>query len=495
MNQFLKKTSVLLIACNLSASLLASERPNIIWLMAEDISTDIGCYGMAAVKTPVIDGLAERGIRFTNAFVTNPICSPARSAMITGVFQSKIHAQHHRSNRRMPLQEPYVPFTKLLRDHGYTCILGSKFVMDNGRKIDVNFRSQALGPWDGIDRFGLFDKLDNISVDDQPFFAQIQLKVTHRGDWWNDIRERSASPVDPEKVELPPYMADHPVIREDWAKYLDQIEYMDTEIETIIQDLKDKGIYDNTVIIFIGDNGRCNIRGKGYLFDPGLRIPFIISWPAGIDGGEVREDLVSSIDITASILDLAGVTIPEWMDGQSVFGKDFSRDYVYASRDLWDEVMEQSRSIITSRYKYIRNDMYYKPYDAGQAYPEFYRPAVHIMRKLKWENKLTQGQRYFFDSNKPEEELYDLLADPHEMNNLASDPNLQDILAQLRNTLAVAEKEASPEKEIFYPETPESVNILEWVRYMHRDKYLEMLEGVEIGFQRLRRLFKEQYDH
>jgi arylsulfatase A-like enzyme len=408
------------------------------------------------------------------------------------VFQSKINAQHHRSNRESPLPEPYVPFTKLLRENGYSCILGNNNVRNKGRKIDVNFKHTDLGEWDGKENVGLFDKYDEFTKEDQPFFAQIQLQVTHRGDWWNEIRAQSKEPVNPDDVALPPYMADHPGVRLDWAKYLDQIEYMDSEVGTIIQDLKNKGIYDNTVIIFIGDNGRCNIRGKGYLLDPGLRIPLIMSWPKGIKPRQVRDDLVSAIDITATILDLAGVPIPDYMDGKSFLRPDFSREYVYSARDLWDEVMEKSRCVTTRQYKYIRHDLAEVPYDAHQAYLEFYRPAVHIMRKLKWEGKLDVPQMHFFRNHKPDEELYDLASDPHELNNLAENPSFRDVLEKMRAQLKEAETEATGTTPDYTPVIPEAVEVYDWVKYMHRDAYLEMLDGKEIGFQKYVKLFYER---
>ena len=262
--------------------------PNIIWLMAEDISLDLGCYGMAAVKTPNLDQMALDGMIFNNAFVTNPICSPSRSAMMVGTHQLKTNTHHHRSNRDIALAAPYKPFTYWLRQVGYTAILGHHNVMGKGRKIDVNFKHEALGEWDGKKKFGLFDKYDNFDPGDAPFFAQIQLNVTHRGDWWDEIRAKSSDPVNPDAVQLPPYYADHPAIRLDWARYLDQMEYMDNEVGMILKELEEKGLTENTVVVFIGDNGRCNIRGKGNLHDPGLRIPLLIKWPKGINAGQIR---------------------------------------------------------------------------------------------------------------------------------------------------------------------------------------------------------------
>lgn len=467
------------------------QKPNIIWLMAEDIGLDLECYGMPAVKTPVLNKLADEGIKFTNCFCTNSICSPSRSAMMTGVHQNKINAHHHRSNRKVPLQSSVKPFTWHLREAGYTCVLGSELVMGKGRKIDVNFKHKAIGPWDGKTQFGLFDKVDKISPDDQPFFAQIQLVATHRGDWWDEVRSKSKHPVNPDSVVLPAFMADHPVIREDWAKYLDQMEYIDHEIGMIIQDLKDKGMYENTVIIFIGDNGRCNIRGKGYLFEPGLHIPLIVNWPKGIRSGQVNTSVTSTTDITATILDLAGVEAPEYLTGASFLRDDFSRDYVYSARDLWDEVMEKSRSLTTERFKYIRNDMHWTPYDAHQAYLEFYRPAVHIMRKLNFAGELNPEQKTFFELSKPKEQLFDLQSDPDELKNLADNPEYKEKLEELRMKLISAENQMTSVDQAFEPVIPKAVEILDWVKYTKTDEYIKMLNGVEIGFQKLAKEYKK----
>jgi len=487
-----KNIAALLLTGSLALSANAKEKPNIIWLMAEDIGLDIECYGMPAVKTPNLNKLAEEGIKFTNCFCTNSICSPSRSAMMTGVHQNKINAQHHRSNRDVPLQEPYKPFTYWLRKAGYTCILGHHAVMSKGRKIDCNFKTQAIGEWDGIEHFGLFDKYDTFTPEDQPFFAQIQLKVTHRGDWWNEVRDKSKHPVNPDDVVLPSFLADDPVIRLDWAKYLDQMEYMDDEVGMIIQELKDKGMYENTIIIFIGDNGRCNLRGKGYLHDSGLHIPLIVSWPAGIKAGQVRDDVVSTTDITATILDWAEAEMPDYLTGKSFIQKDFYREYVYSTRDLWDEIMEKSRSLSTGKYKYIRNDMPEVPWDAHQAYLEFYRPALHVMRKMKFEDKLNKAQLIFFSNTKPKEELYNLQADPDEINNLAENVNYQTILEKMRVDCKKTEVENTSADNTFHPVFPASVNILDWVKYEYTDDYLEMLEGKEIGFQKFSKMYREK---
>ncbi len=467
------------------------KRPNIIWLMAEDISLDLACYGMKAVKTPNLDQMAKDGIKFTNAYVTNPICSPSRSAMMVGVHQVKTNTHNHRSNRDEVLSSPYLPFTKHLRDAGYTTILGHHSVRGKGRKTDVNFKHQPVGEWNGKDKFGLFDKFDSINPADTPFFAQIQLNVTHRGDWWNEIREQSQHPVNPDNVELPPYYADHPTVRLDWAKYLDTMEYMDDEVGMLFKELEEKGLADNTVVIFIGDNGRCNLKGKGYLHDPGLRIPFLMKWPKEIKPNQVRDDVVSATDITATILDLAGVNTPKYMTSTSVLSENFNRKEVYAARDLWDEIEEKSRAVTDGKWKYIRNDKPEIPWEAGQAYLEFYRPAVHIMRTLKKEGKLTEEQQQFFSDSKPLEELYNIEEDPFELNNLANQDQYISILESLRDKTIYYDGLMTPVSDVYNPVHASAVDLLEWVKTEKPAMYQDMLSGVEIGFQKLSKEHKE----
>ncbi|MEN8703392.1 MAG: sulfatase [Polaribacter sp.] len=464
--------------------------PNIIWIMAEDISTDLETYGMSDVKTPNLNKMASEGVRFNNAFVTNPICSPSRSAMMVGTHQIITNSHHHRSNRKTPLDSQFKPFTKLLRDAGYTTILGNHSVMKKGRKIDVNFKHKPIGNWDGKTEFGLFDKYDTFEKADEPFFAQIQLVVTHRGDWWDEVREKSEHPVNPETLTLPPYMADHPAVRLDWAKYLDQIEYMDNEVGMIFKELEDKGMADNTVVIFIGDNGRCNIRGKGYLQDPGLRIPFIVYYPEQFKGGQVRKEVVSATDITASIIDFAGIDVPNYMTGKPIFNKNFDRKFVYGARDLWDEIDEKSRAITSGDWSYIRNDMPNVPYDAQQAYLEFYRPAVHIMRQLYKEGKLNENQKPFFESTKPKEELYHLKEDPHQLNNLANNTEYKEVLEKMRAKTLIFDKKMIPISDTHNPKPVPGQPLVEWFRKEKPEAYMQMKEGVEVGYVKFSKEYK-----
>ncbi|MFY0601251.1 MAG: sulfatase [Cyclobacteriaceae bacterium] len=466
------------------------KRPNIIWLMAEDISIDLECYGTKGVQTPNLNRLAVDGVKFENAYVTNPICSPSRSSMLIGVHQIITNTHNHRSNRQIPLDSAFKPFTYHLRNAGYTTILGHHGVRGRGRKIDVNFKHEPIGEWDGKTKFGIFDKRDTFKVADQPFFAQIQLQTTHRGDWWDEVREKSTDPVNPDSVELPPYMADHPVIRLDWAKYLDQMEFIDNEVGMIVQELEDKGMADNTIIIFIGDNGRCNIRGKGYLHDPGLHIPLIIYDPR-VEGGKVSKQVVSATDITATVLDYAGAKLPDYLTGKPIFSEDFDRQFVFGARDQWDEIMEKSRAVTSGKWKYIRNDKPEQSHDMHQAYLEFYRPSVHVMRTLKAEGKLSETEQTFFKESKPIEELYDLENDPQELNNLALNPEYRAIADQMKQEMFEYESVYVPVSDIYEPTEANLNEMIAWIRETRPDQYQQMLEGVEIGFHRLSKEYRD----
>ncbi len=458
------------------------KQPNIIWLMAEDIGQDLECYGLTSLQTPNLNLLAQQGVKYNAAVCTNPISSPNRSAMMTGVHQVVTSSHNHRSHRNTPLEEGFKPFTYYLRESGYTCILGHHSVMDRGRKTDCNFQHRAIGEWNGVDSFGLFDKFDTFTQEDQPFFAQIQLKVTHRGDWWRSITDSSQDPVDSASVELPPFMPDQTKIREQWASYLDQIEYMDSEVGMILDELKRKGLIDNTIIFFIGDNGRCDIRGKGYLYEPGIKIP-MIAWGSGIKPFE-QNQVVSVLDITATILTLAGVDIPSYYHGKPLFdtstGESLTtRDEVYSARDTWDEVVEAIRSITTKEFKYIRNYLPQQGWDMHQMYLDFHRPALHVMRNLDEQGELSGYEQLFMAKSKPIEELYDLQNDPYELHNLAENAAYADVLDQMRNRMdRWQEHNVDRGLEDINSRTPE---VMPPVRRYTKERYPELWHRITQG--------------
>jgi len=411
---------------------LQAQPANIIWIMVEDISPELSCYGHPAVKTPNIDGLAEDGVLYQKAYTTAPSCTPSRNAMLLGVFQTKTDTQDQRI-RDKELPEGIVPFTKLLQEAGYYTALGCGYA----GKTDHNFNYETLP---GKSKDYLFDGRDwKERKDGQPFFAQITLNKSHRlggenKDWIKVSRE-SLHPVSPEEVVLPPYFPDHPVCRLDWARYLDAIEYVDGQVGEIVTRLKEEGIFENTLIIFIGDNGRCHLRGKCWLYEGGIHVPMIIRYPKLFEANTESNELISTIDITATILDFAGAEMPDYLDGISIVDKNRDeREYVFAARDLVGEVMDHIRCVRTKDLKYIMNFTPENGYYECR-YVQDNRPMLQVMEDLHQEGKLNDAQQLLLARYKPKEELYDLRNDPHEINNLAEHPDYADKKAELRNIL------------------------------------------------------------
>lgn len=412
------------------AEIDASEpkRPNIIWVMGEDMGNELSCYGHPAVNTPNFDRLAEAGMRFTNAFGTAPSCTPARNAMMTGVYQVRTDTQDQR-RRGVVLPDTVKPITKLLQANGYYTALGCGF----SSKTDLNFSEE-----------GLFDGKDwKDRQPGQPFFAQITLYDSHRlKDGWQEITDNEPSPIDRDAVEFPPYFPDHPVVREDWARYLESIQSIDRKFGVLMQRLEDEGIADNTVVIFIGDNGKCHLRGKCWLYDAGLQVPFLLKLPSAVAGrladqaaGTVIDDLISTVDISATVLDLAGIALPEVLDGQSLVAESYRpREEVFGARDLVDAVMDRIRCVRTKDFKYIRN---YNPENGYRdcVYVQYNRPMFPVIQGLHVAGRLNATQELFLQQVKPREELYDVNADPHEINNLAADPQHAEILQSLSTRL------------------------------------------------------------
>ncbi|UUO04574.1 sulfatase [Blastopirellula sp. J2-11] len=416
----------------------ANAKPNIVWIMAEDIGPDLACYGTPALQTPNLDKLAASGLQLERAYCTSPICSTNRSAMMTGMYQTTIGAHHHRSSIGK-LPAPVRPITAYLKEQGYYCAIGCGY----GKKTDFNFTIEKEDAFDGND-------WRNRQAG-QPFFAHIQLGVTHRGNWWEKTRQASTDPVDPAAVQLPPYLPDHPAIRLDWATYLDQIEKADQQVGEIVARLEKEGIADNTLILFIGDNGRCVFRGKGFVFEDGIRIPAICVWPGKIKPGTKSDALVSVIDMSAEVLAAAGAKVPSYMEGRPFLETESQpRDYVFAARDRWDEVYDKSRAVVGKRYKYIRNDMPEVPYFTVHDYEEKVRPIRPVLWQLFQEGKMNDVQAYLMQPCKPQEELYDLQTDPWETKNRIDDPQLQAEANQLRQVLTTWEEETDDQGR--YPE-------------------------------------------
>lgn len=397
-------------ATGAAGSALAAERPNIVWIVSEDASPHIGCYGETAIRTPHLDRLAAEGVRFTRAFVTCPVCSPSRSAMVTGMYQTTLGAHNHRSQRpqgkgsapgpylssyALPASIRLIP--QLFAEAGY-------YVVNGGTgKTDYNFL-EPEGLYRGKDWAG--------RRPGQPFFAMIEL----RG---GKFRKARVEPMtDPASVTLPPYYPDDPVLRADWAEYLNSWVACDHEVGQVLERLKRDGDLANTVVFFWTDHGVSHARGKQFLYDEGIHVPLIVRFPDGRFAGTTRDDLVLQIDVAACSLALAGLPIPDYVQGRDLFAADDQpRREIVAARDRCDETADCIRCVRTSRFKYIRN---FHPY-VSHMQPNQYKDDKEIvrrMRELHAAGRLTELQARLFAPTRPPEELYDLEADPLETHNL-----------------------------------------------------------------------------
>jgi arylsulfatase A-like enzyme len=406
-------------------------RPNIIWIITEDICPELSCYGYAQVQTPNLDAFAKQGVRHTNTYVTGSVCSISRSALITGMYQTTIGAHNHRSHQNdgYILPTPVRPITDYLQEAGYYRVLAE--MTPNGIKptghLDYNF-NWANNYFDGHDW--------KERKQDQPFFAEIHISVTHRGPHWKTIVQQHQPQIDPDKVKLPPYYPDHPIAREDWATYLESIQLMDAYVGNFLKRLDEEGLSENTAVIFIGDHGRCHVRDKQFLYDGGLHIPFLMRWPGHLKPGTVNDDLISSIDISATTLHIAGIPIPKYMEGRPIIGPGVKkREFIIAAKDRMDETVDKMRAVRTKKYKYIKNYYPERPYMQPNKYKETEYPVWNLMKDLYQQRKLTPEQALFCAPTKPPEELYDIEADPDELYNLASSPKYQKTVKKMRRTL------------------------------------------------------------
>jgi arylsulfatase A-like enzyme len=427
------KSTLALLAAFLLVPLHAAQepakRPNILWLIAEDMSPHFGCYGGKSIQTPHVDQLAAAGVLFERAFVTAPICSPSRSALITGMYQTSIGAHHHRSGAGMKIELPadvrLVP--RLFQQAGYHTSNGGYPAMNQG-KTDYNF---AFDP-------GIYDGTDwKTREAGQPFFAQIQLMGGKTRDIPKALaaaRKQLGSATPAARLTLPPYYPGTPAILDDWAATLDAVRITDQQVGEIVGRLRTEGILDQTIIFFITDHGVSHGRGKQFLYDEGTRIAFVVSGP-GLPEGRRREDLIEHIDMAAMSLALAGISLPDAMQARDALAPDYRpREATYSARDRADETVDHIRSVRTERFKYIRNFLPRRPYLQPNDYKDR-KPCLIALRAAEAAGQLNDVQRLLFAKTRPPEELYDLAADPWEVKNLAADPAHADTLSELRAKL------------------------------------------------------------
>ncbi len=412
----------------LTLSLHAADRPNIVWIVGEDMGPELGSYGDAQAITPNMDRLAKEGVRFTKAFTHCPVCAPSRSGLITGRYPISIGTQHMRSR----LIEPPVTFTKRLQDAGYHVSWPGK--TDFNFADPANFATSRTGWHKG-------------AALKEPFFAYVNFTQSHESQVRNDgdkhaahtKRLTDAQRHDPANMSLAPFWPDAPIVREEVARYYDLVTSVDYDVGDVLKWLDDNHLAENTVVFLFGDHGRGMARYKRWLHDTGTRVPLIVRWPGKMKPGTVREDLVEFLDFPATALALATGSVPPDLEGRAMLTKDGTapaeaRKYVHAHRDFMDETLDRIRSVRDGKFRYIRNFMPELPYAQHIAYMEI-GGTMQAWRALNASGKANDVQRLFFADKKPAEELYDCEADPFEIRNLAADPAHAEKLAELRTEM------------------------------------------------------------
>jgi arylsulfatase A-like enzyme len=431
----------------------AADRPNILWLIAEDFGNHLGCCGTREVWTPNLDRLAAQGVRCSHFYTTAPVCSPSRSAFMTGMYQTTIGAHHHRSHRddgyRLPSGVRLL--SAWFRDDGYFAAnirhLPAALGFQGTAKTDWNFTPPER-PFDS-------DRWADLKAH-QPFFAQLNFQETHRP-------FHAPRRADPSRVEVPPYEPDHPITRADRAAYLDAATELDRKVGLVLDRLEREGLADSTIVVFFGDNGQAHIRGKQFCYEEGLNVPLIIRWPGRFprpqhfSPGTVDNRLLMAIDLAPTMLALAGRQVPATMQGQVFLGEHAAPDhrYLFAARDRCDETAFRFRTVRDARYRYIHNFTPDRPFLQANAYKEHAYPVWNLLKELHAAGKLTPDQERLCAPTMPEEELYDLEADPHEVNNLAGKAEHLSTLERLRNVLDRWIEETNDQGRT--PEPPELV--------------------------------------
>ncbi len=432
------------------------EKMNILWLFCEDISPWMPAYGDSTVQTPNIDFLAQNGVLFSNCYATASVSSASRSAIITGAMQTTTGMHNHRSGRtdkvinKLPANVQVLP--QIFKRNGYYTY--------NAGKDDFNWQYDWNDYWSGpYTQNKFYGKEGKGSWNDrkegQSFFGVMEL---YGGKNHGKVDE----PVDINKIKVPPYYPDVPFMRKQLATHYNQIKLTDEEVGHVLQQMKKDGVYRNTMIIFLSDNGYLTLRDKQFLYDGGIHMPFIVSCPGnpqllkkfGIEKGSVRSDMISLLDVTATTLAMAGIDRPKYMESKDIFAPDYHRDFIVAARDRCDFTIDRIRAIRTKDFKYIRNFMTDRPLlqpqyrDKKKSYKEFMKI---------WKNGVKFEDSWLSDK-RPAEELYSLKDDPYETHNLAESPEYQDQLFKMRAILNKWIIDTDDKGQ--YPESEEALSVV-----------------------------------
>jgi arylsulfatase A-like enzyme len=394
----------------------------------------IGCYGDPLANTPNIDNLASKGILYKNAYSTAPVCSPARSCLVTGVYATSLGTQNLRSDFEIPEFIRTLPH--VLRDNGYYC--------SNNYKEDYNFYDSTI--WDESSHDAHWRKRPA----GKPFFSVFNFETTHQSQIFGSDEAfhdkyghllTDEERTKPQDINLQPYYFDSPQVRKLWARYYDLVTIMDRQVGQILEQLEEDGLAENTIVFFYSDHGTGMPRAKRALYNSGVKVPLIVFIPerfghfTDYEPGTITDDLISFVDFPPTILNILNIKIPEYMQGKPFFGKNIQkRETVFATSDRVDEAFEISRTVKNKKYSYIRNFLPHLPL----IQPNFYTDQSEIMQellRLKETSEMTPAQKSMWLSERTPEELYDLENDPFETNNLAGDPSYQGVLLRMRHEL------------------------------------------------------------
>ena len=424
------------------AAAIAADRPNIVWMVSEDNSKHwLRLYEEGGAAMPNIEKLAENGLVFQNAFSNAPVCSVARSTLITGSYAPRIAAQYHRRGAMAPMPEGLRMFPHYLREAGY--------YTTNNSKTDYNLSDKGM--WDESSNKATYRNRGF----EQPFFHVQNFGRTHEGQlhFTEEFMEENATETDPHAIKVFPYHPDTPVFRYTYAKFLDHHIETDAQMGEFLARLKDDGVADDTIVFYYGDHGGVLPRGKGYAYESGLNVPLVVYAPEKwrhllpLNAGRSVEGFVSFIDFGPTVLNLAGVDVPETMDGKPFLGEGVTardldrRDEAFGYADRFDEKYDLVRTFRKGKYKYIRN---YQPFNFDGLFND-YRYKMLAYREwhaMYQEGELNAVQSQFFEPREAEA-LYDIEKDPHETNNLADDPKSASVLRDLRQRLTNQVKEIS----------------------------------------------------
>nr|WP_320119172.1 sulfatase [uncultured Marinifilum sp.] len=446
-------------------------KPNILWIFSEDLSPFMGCYGdsINAGHTPAIDRFASEGVLFKRAYAMSPVCSPCRSAIITGVMPTTTGTHNHRSSRtvngeivpeelRINLPDYITTLPELMKEAGYFTFNSGKddynFHYDRTKLYDVGNATDyvpGMNGWQGNHAehtLSITEDTWNARSDkNQPWFGQIEIMGGKRD--YKYVRE--GEKLAENDVPLPPYFPNIKSQRQAWTKHYNAARGSDVQVEKILKQLEADGELENTIVFFFSDHGsNTSLRHKQFCYEDGMLVPLMVkgNHPA-LKAGTVRNDLVSLLDVTATTLSMAGAKVPDYYEGQDLFADNYQpAEYVFGSRDRCDYSIDRIRTVRSDKYRYIRN--FYPERPMMQAGYRDHTKMVKDMHKLHKEGKLTPYQEQHWFGVRPNEELYDIEADPFEMNNLALNPDFKSVLEKHRSVLNKWMKETDDKGQ--YPE-------------------------------------------